>query len=239
MGKVARTDKVLAEIFEHAKECLPKESCGLLVKNSKDILVYVPSENLENSTEGFILAPEAVIRAEDLGEVVYIVHSHGDSTVLASDEDLIGIEKSNVPWIIVNTFKDIKIYYPQNTVQFEGRPFKYGVYDCYSLARDYYASLGIYLPDFIRFSENWWQDYCENPRELYTVLGFQEVSKSNIKTGDFLVMSLTSKVPNHFGIYLGNSKILHHPVNRLSIIEDIEGLYYNSIVLALRKEELQ
>ena len=86
---------------DHAKECLPKESCGLLiVKKGKEI--YFPCQNLATEpTDQFILSPEDWIEAEDQGEVIAVVHSHPVTSPNPSEADRVACEKSDLKWWII------------------------------------------------------------------------------------------------------------------------------------------
>ena len=102
----------------------------------------------------------------------------------------------------------------------EGRPFLHGIFDCYTLVRDYYKrNFDIYLPTNIQRDWEWWNKgqnlYVENAKDC----SFEEAE--DIKKYDILVMKINSPVPNHAAIYLGEGKILHHMAGKFSTIQNL------------------
>ena len=86
----------------HAKEQDPKESCGLLL-NIRGKQNYYPCENLAiTSHQCFILNPEDYVKADELGEIIAVVHSHPLTPPIASDADRISCEQSNINRLAIN-----------------------------------------------------------------------------------------------------------------------------------------
>lgn len=104
-----------------------------------------------------------------------------------------------------------------------GLPWQYGINDCFSLVRRYYALAGVMLPDF------------ERPKELQTsssifleqagALGFCETALSDLRAGDVLIMRLGTDAPMHAAIYVGDQQILHQRMNSVSGIEALTRYY--------------
>jgi len=103
-----------------------------------------------------------------------------------------------------------------------GRPFVHGIWDCYSLVRDWHASEhGIIIPEYPR-AHLWWrpEDGYEGGNmyeEGFVEAGFKRVIRSSPLPGDCFICRLKSPVLNHAGVYLGNDTILHHPGGSLSL----------------------
>ena len=73
--------------LQHAKEEDPKESVGLLL-NIKGKKVYYPCHNLSTySQQCFILDPEDYVKADSLGQIVSVIHSHPTTPAVASEAD--------------------------------------------------------------------------------------------------------------------------------------------------------
>ena len=82
--------------LSHAKEEDPKESCGLLL-NIKGKEKYFPCRNLSlNNNQCFMIDPEDYVRADNLGQIISVVHSHPITPPTPSQADLIECERSGL-----------------------------------------------------------------------------------------------------------------------------------------------
>ena len=209
-----------SEALQHAIESKPKESCGLLIiKKGKE--VYFPCQNLATNPDNqFILSPEDWIEAEDQGEITAVVHSHPLTSARPSEADRVACEKSNLKWWIVQPDSNDWQYcepcgYKAPLI---GRKWVWGVNDCWSLCRDWYAEeLGIELKDWVRPNNP--DDFVKNPmfNDCFEETGFRELLPTeDLRYGDLLLMSISSSGLNHIGVYLGQQTVLHHLQNRLS-----------------------
>jgi proteasome lid subunit RPN8/RPN11 len=218
-----------AAAFEHAKEAYPRECCGLLVV-CKGKEVYVPCANLGVGTDQFVIDPKDYARADAMGEIVAVVHSHPALPSTPSQADRVACEASGLPWFIVSypngQWAELK---PQGyAAPLVGREWSHGVLDCYSLVRDWFAQeRGVDLPDFNRFDE-WWKRgenlYVDN----FESSGFVRIDSKPLQVGDCFLMQVVSPVPNHAAVYLGDELILHHLQGRLSS-RDVYGGYWQKI----------
>ena len=208
--------------LKHAKEQDPKESVGvLIVIRGKE--QYYPCNNLSTySQQCFILDPEDYVKADALGEITAIVHSHPVTPPSPSQADKVSCEQSGLKWHIVNPKTETWGYCEPTGYKppLIGRQWVWGVTDCWSLVRDYYKEQhNIQLLDYQRPTTP--QDFLDNPlfEQYAEKTGFRELNKDEkLQKGDVLLMSILHPTLNHVAIFLGD-EILHHLADRLSTRE--------------------
>ncbi|SCM71479.1 conserved hypothetical protein [uncultured Pleomorphomonas sp.] len=219
----------------HAIACFPAEACGLVVRRA-DGDVFVPCVNISTSPIWeFEIALEDYLAAEASGEVVALLHSHVPTDAfpatgmphpsktdmqlqvdlgIACGLSLASADSCSTP-----------IYWGDQTPMRDliGRPYVYGIWDCYSLVRDYYRSRAVRpvtLPVYPR-DDDWW----DNGEDLYTKFfaeaGFRQIPADQVRAGDAVVMRVRTRVPNHAGVVLENGLLLHHLYRELSKREPI------------------
>ncbi|WP_454710945.1 C40 family peptidase [Cupriavidus nantongensis] len=222
--------RTIEAIRAHAAAEYPREACGLIVVE-RGRERYVPCRNAASGTEHFVLPAEDFAAAEDLGEVVAVVHSHPDAPAMASEADLVSCEASGMPWHILSwPADDLRTIEPSGyQAPLVGRQFAHGVLDCYTLVRDWYRiERAIALPDFPR-RDDWWHQGEDLYMRHYAEAGFVAVSQDQPEqAGDVILMQLRSPVPNHAAVYLGGGHMLHHLHGRLSS-RDVYGGYWQEI----------
>ena len=206
----------------HAKDQDPKEAVGLLL-NVKGKQRYYPCQNLAiTNHQEFILNPEDYVKADNLGEIIGIFHSHPITPPTPSQADRISCEHSNLPWYIVNpkTEQWAEIRPEGYKPELCGRPWVWGITDCWSLVRDWYKQeKNIDLVDYERSITP--EEFLENPLfEKYAKnTGFRELGNDEPpEVGDVLLMSIMPPTLNHVAIFLGDM-VLHHLADRLSCKE--------------------
>jgi proteasome lid subunit RPN8/RPN11 len=212
-------NKCRADAEAHARSEYPRESVGLIV-SARGKPSYVPCHNQSEEADHFILHPEDYAAAEDLGDIVAVVHSHPDAGPEPSLHDIASHAVGRMAWWIVG-LKDGAATWNEmpaaGEMPLEGRVFVHGVIDCYTLVRDYYRQeLGIELMDFYR-KDDWWHNgenlYVDN----FTKAGFVPVDTP--ERGDLIVMAIGSPTPCHGAIWLDGDVLLHHLYGRLSCRE--------------------
>jgi len=149
---------------------------------------------------------------------------------------------SKVIFVTVGSTKNFsEVFIPNGYFEnspYEGRPFLHGMFDCYTLVRDYYKrNFEIFLPTNIQRDWEWWNKgqnlYLENAKDC----SFDEVE--DIKKHDVLIMKINSPVPNHAAIYLGEGKILHHMAGRFSTIQELTFSLKQKISVIYRNKLLK
>jgi proteasome lid subunit RPN8/RPN11 len=215
-------DATKEAIWAHAVADQPKEACGVIISDGDGQRV-IPCKNIAlKPLDGFRIAREDFERAEDAGQILACYHSHVYHNPLPTDGDKTVAEETGIPFLIVGwPTNNWAFYAPCGwRAQLVGRPYFYGILDCYTLIRDYYREkLDIELPDFDRGEEMWWQRgenlYIDNCGKA----GFKILNGEPPRLHDIILMQMwPSMVANHAAIYLGDGHILHHLTGRPSSI---------------------
>lgn len=246
-----KASKALNLFKDYALEQYPKEAVGLILPADH----FMPCPNLSTTPEeSFCIDPTQLI---DTPSGTILMHSHPDSTAEPSLADMVGQRDTGLLWGIVavnqHAVTDAVVFGEQLfTKQLLQRPFLHGIFDCYSLIRDFYAvEKKIILPDFAR-QRSWWEIEKYNLYERYfTEAGFIEVDKATpLCRGDVLLMRVgRTTCINHGAIYLGDDcrliedksaikmpgMILHHVCDNLSQREML-GQWQKRIVKVVRYE---
>lgn len=211
--------EVIDAIYAHAALENPRESCGLLVQVGEAPL-YVPTPNAaEKPEQDFRISAEAWADAEDLGEILCVVHSHPGQSAKLSGADRVSMEASGLPWLIVEV-REAKpvshlLHVPTGyQAPLVGRPFHHGVLDCYTLVRDYYRrEMGIILPEYER-EDGWWDKGLDLYADNFEAAGFYPIA-GELQQGDLIVMQVKAEKANHAGVYLADGMLRtepeHHP----------------------------
>ena len=133
-------------------------------------------------TCGFVLTDGTVIKVANvaadpinefaISSATYLKHEHQLKGVWHSHLTLAGFSpldqqvmgQDTVPWAVYCLSNDSWHQCDPTTVApFEGRPFAFGHYDCYSLISDYLRDLGVNLPQWERGKWGEWDNALFTP----------------------------------------------------------------------------
>jgi len=223
------TDKIKAELKAHALAQFPKEACGLVVV-VKGRSKYMPCRNIHEKPEYFFyVSPEDFVKAESIGEIVAVAHSHPITSSKPSVDDEVGQAEDEIPWIIYSVKDDTFTEFSGCAKPpLYGRQYSHGSLDCLSFVRDFYLQeMDIFIKNYHRDDE-WWNKGQNLYLDNYEAEGFYIIKDiSEMQYGDLLLLTMQSNVVNHGAIYLGKNKVGHHLTNRLSSV-DIYGDFLRS-----------
>ena len=170
-----------------------------------------------------------------------IIQKDDDQVLTMTDEERAEMNSLKLPFVFIGSTRDIsEAYLPDRFTEnhsYLNRPFLHGVFDCYSMVRDFYLrEWGLWLPANIQRTYGWWEEgenlYVDGAPQY----GFEPVT--DMARHDLLVLKF-GPVPNHGAIYLGNNKLLHHVGGRFSCIEEMTRTYKQSIAIVYRNRFVQ
>lgn len=257
----------IKNILKHAEEGYPSEVCGVVVVTDKGVEKYIRCINLaKDSQEEFHMCPESFVKAEEIGSVVGIVHSHPDETTRPSSFDLavmgrnrelellVDPQSEAIPWHIVSWPEgDYRQIIPQVPVSLLGRDFVHNVWDCWATCEAYYKKYhDLEFPRFER-EDRWWEnkDAVSFYEKFYEECDFFKVESPT--PGDLIIMEIGRTYhPNHAGVYLGDFKgeefegkafygnplMLHHMWGKKSEVIVYGGQWLQRTRMILRHKSL-
>ncbi|MFX5640747.1 C40 family peptidase [Acinetobacter baumannii] len=220
--------RLLNEIKQHAMDCYPNEACGFIVVNKYKLALTIKCRNDSPFPKTqFLINPDEYLRAEQEGEIVGVWHTHTNGNPKPTESDLAGCEVTGLPWYMLMVEKKGDEFHFNDLVEFsptgyeapyEGRPYVYGSFDCWTLCRDFYQrEFGIELRDYPRVEKFWTNEETNYFINKYEEVGLVDVTNQPLQYGDILfIQTDNSGNPNHSAIYVGTEKILHHCEGRLS-----------------------
>jgi proteasome lid subunit RPN8/RPN11 len=228
---------------DEAARQYPNEACGYVVAQGKK-QQFVPCENsADNPAQTFEISVSEYHRVSEIGEIIAVWHSHPNMTNVPSECDLVECENSEMPWFITGVTKNDEdfVFTETNTIEpngfmldYVGRPYSYGVIDCYSLVVDYYKrEYGITMP---RLPENrntrFWETNPPQPlmEQACESIGLERIVEEQPLPGDLFLIQTCGEVANHVAIYIGDDMILHHCENRLSVRTVYGGYWHKHTV---------
>lgn len=170
-----------------------------------------PLENMAAQPgAGFQLRSADAYLVSEHGEVLF--HDHPSGEAYPSERDLAWVQNSPRAWCVVPAGGEPFWFGDAVPWQWplEGRPFRYGVTDCFTCIRTALVRFRINLrPRAYRWA--WWQSGERLYDDLFAEEGFAELQGGDPRPGDVYLMSLKSDVSNHAAVYVGAGEILHHP----------------------------
>ena len=230
-------EAVEQEIFEYIGNKIPEEACGI-VGIRKGRMKFYPTENQAfDKLNDFVIDPKDYRDINAECDIVGIVHSHPHGDLEPSPLDRAACDRLGIPWYIFNTEEYIKLDSKNEILPLIGRPFVFGAYDCYTIIKDYFDTIGIHIREY-QYEWEFWERGQNLYVEHYEKEGFKKVTDGSLKPNDVILMALNSEVTNHAGVYMGNFKMLHHAPSRLSCRDNYNGIWRNITRMVVRHESM-
>ena len=222
-------------IRNFAVACVEEETCGFVLKDGSAIRVKNSAVDKANQ-----FAIDAATYAKYDEDILGVWHSHLDlagfsqldQQVLSSDE---------LPWAVYclgdDSFHECD---PTTVAPFEGRPFVFGIYDCYSLITDYLKGLGVALPPWPRGNWGEWNTPSFSPFDDEWRNFGKLVTRTPYQAGDMVLFNL-GDYPNHtdhVGVFINSKQFLHHPSQGVSRLQTFGGYWKRRVNWIVRPHSL-
>lgn len=216
------TKQNIEKIRKHAEQTYPEECCGLVVMDGrKQIVIETENVHPDDRSQFFKIDSKVYLDClEKYDSIACLYHSHPNGPSYFTHDDVAISEVLETPILMMEWPKGTHITYNpryNGEMPYLQRPFVLGVLDCYTLIRDYYKrEFKIELPA-LQVTYKWWDEgenlYLDNISKFGNQIRYWE---KEMKPGDVILFQMAAKVPEHGAIYVGNNKILHHPIGKLS-----------------------
>ena len=212
-----------------------QETCGFVLKDKSVVLLdNVSSEPAEK----FEISPVDYLKHEE--ELLGVWHSHLrergfsplDQQVMAADV---------LPWAVYclqnDTWSECD---PGEVAPFEGRPFVFGIYDCYSLVADYLKALEVNLPEWPRGKWGEWNTPEFTPFDDMRKEVGRPIKPGDQKPGDILLLNLGDYQTHtdHVGVFTSKKHFLHHPAQSESRLQTFGSYWQKRLKWIIRPHEL-
>jgi len=232
--------KIKQAIIDRALSLPNEEVCGLIYCTQNAVYAH-PCTNIskEDIACTFEIAPQEYISISQLGKVIGVYHSHaqgGSSTF--SPEDIEVANEMALPFYLytIEGSKWMSYIPPTYTINPVGQKFIWGVQDCLEVVRTYYRqSRNVYMTDYDR--DESFQGASEDAIVKHiSDEGFYQVPGNGpIKMDDVLLFKTPGTAyPHHLGVFIGQSRVLHHPLNMLSRVDPLNGAWLKRLAMVLR-----
>jgi cell wall-associated NlpC family hydrolase len=197
--------------------------CGVIIEG-----LFIPVENIaDNPIDNFRFSEQdsALYSTADAIIHSHCQHRYSTDPRIPSYSDMVSAENSAIPYGIVHcdgsNVTSILWFNTKEIVPLLGREYISNVFDCFTLARDFFR-LENNIDIGLHPRPEDWQEWDA----MYIYNHFQDcrcTEKPSItKRGDIILLTLGSNLVNHIGIALDSTTFMHHLYNRVSCIDTVD-----------------
>jgi proteasome lid subunit RPN8/RPN11 len=219
----------------YAERAYPKETCGFILIDG----TVIECQNTSNEPDTFVISAQDT--ADYLDDAKACWHSHAKYSGF-SPADIKACKALNLPYAVWNCAGSEAFWLdPSQDAGLLGRPWNYGVYDCYSAVRDWYKQqMGIEMGDYARRYEGEWSKpgfiYFE---QNFAAEGFVKVPAGlDLVRGDVILMRIRNQnVCNHVAVVEdpAANQLYQHLVGRLSGTTAYSGYFRENSYMVVRR----
>lgn len=224
----------IGQLLAHAAASPHAEVCGLLLECGR---VWLAQNVAANPAGEFEISAEDWAAAQQLGRIAGIWHSHPQGGAAPSMIDRAMCERTALPWHIVSAPDgDYQLLQPCGWLApYEGRPYCYGIFDCWELARDWQArERGHLLPRLDDAPDGWWLEKDLVPA-LCQQAGLVPVA-GDLQPGDIILMRCDHRSigSDHAAVFIGDGRMLHQVRDQASRVCLYGGYWQRATTHRLR-----
>lgn len=201
---------------QYAEVAHPKETCGFILDDGS----VVECVNNSGVSDQFAIAAEDT--ALYLDDATACWHSHANYSGF-SPADVQACKQLNLPYAVWDCGGSQSFWLdPRQSAGLIGRPWNYGVYDCYSAVRDWYwQQMGVEMGDYKREYEGEWSTRgFTHFEDNFAAEGFIRIPTTvPLERGDVILFRIRNQsCCNHVAVVEDPSANLlyQHLVGRLS-----------------------
>ena len=227
------------KIIDIAEKSPSKEVCGYIYFDINGEAGIIQSTNTHLNSDVMFTTDEKdyISLSESSNTIVGVYHSHTIGDESFSDQDISYAETWELP-LYVYSIKSKKwnSYVPDSyKPNLIGRQFCWGFSDCYEIVRDYYKlEFNIKISDYDR--DNSFEGSNNSIIiDSFGKEGFERIPDgSPIMKDDVIVFNSNRLFPHHLSVFIGRSKMIHHPRGRLSEVCMLNKVWNKKISMILR-----
>ena len=199
----------------------------------------VECENTSDQPDTFTISAQDTANYLDNAQACW--HSHANYSGF-SPADIKACKALNLPYAVWDCGGSEAFWLdPRQNAGLLGRPWNYGVYDCYSAVRDWYKQqMGVDMGDYPRQYEGEWSTrgftYFQ---DNFAAEGFTHIpTGSGLMRGDVLLFKIRNQEAcNHVAVVEdpAANQLYQHLVGRLSGLTSYSGYFRENTCMVLRR----